>query len=100
MNSGTTASWVGTAIVAMTNGQQRGLPRNRSLAKAKPASVPKNDDRGGGHRETRRLLPSAFQNGDGLDAALGVVEEVAAGQERRDPLGGHSSVCEPIRNDQ
>ena len=34
MNSGTTPSWVGTAIVATTNTISAVRPRNRSLAKA------------------------------------------------------------------
>ena len=34
MNSGTTPSWVGTAIVAMTTTISHPLPRKRSLAKA------------------------------------------------------------------
>lgn len=42
MNSGTTLSWVGTAIVATTNTRSGPRPRNRSLAKAKPARVEKN----------------------------------------------------------
>jgi hypothetical protein len=39
MNSGTTPSWVGTAIVAMTNTSRARRPRNRSLAKENPARV-------------------------------------------------------------
>ena len=34
MNSGTTPSWVGTAIVATTNASSALLPRKRSLANA------------------------------------------------------------------
>ncbi len=39
MNSGTTPSWVGTAMVAMTKTSSARRPRNRSLAKENPARV-------------------------------------------------------------
>jgi len=41
MNSGTTPSWVGIAIVAMTKTSSGPRPRKRSLAKEYPASVEK-----------------------------------------------------------
>ena len=41
MNSGTTPSWVGTAMVATTNTSRARRPRNRSLANANPARVEK-----------------------------------------------------------
>jgi len=39
MNSGTTPSWVGTAIVAMTNTRRGPRPRNRSFENENPARV-------------------------------------------------------------
>ena len=39
MNSGTTPSWVGTAMVAMTNTSRARRPRKRSLANENPARV-------------------------------------------------------------
>src|SRR4051812_39031755 len=38
-NSGTTPSWVGTAVVAMTNTRSGPRPLKRSFANEKPASV-------------------------------------------------------------
>jgi hypothetical protein len=42
MNSGTTPSWVGIAMVAITKTRRARRPRNRSFANAKPARVAKN----------------------------------------------------------
>src|SRR3954464_8982089 len=62
MKSGTIPSWVGTAIVAMTKTSRPFRPRNRSLAKAKPASAEKSTTSSATVELTRMLLPRAFQN--------------------------------------
>ena len=63
MNRGTMPSCVGTAMVATTPASSADRPRNRSLAKAYPASVPKTTVEVAQTDDTSTLLPRAFQNG-------------------------------------
>ncbi|MDT4887586.1 hypothetical protein FQZ97_1240520 [compost metagenome] len=63
MNSGTTPSCVGTAMVAITKTSSPLLPRKRSLANANPARVEKITTEADVTVETRMLLPMAFQKG-------------------------------------
>src|SRR5674476_691183 len=62
MNSGTTPSWVGTAIVAMMKTSSGRRARNRSLAKANPARVAKNTTEIDVTPATMRLFSTAGQN--------------------------------------
>ena len=62
MNSGTTPSWVGTAMVAMTKTSRARRPRKRSLAKAKPESVAKKTTDAEVMTATIRELTTAGQN--------------------------------------
>src|SRR5450759_2432287 len=63
MNSGMMPSWVGMAMVATTNTMSALLPRNRSLANAKPARVEKVTTENVMTPETMTLLSIACQNG-------------------------------------
>src|SRR5438067_11187482 len=67
MNNGITPSWVGTAKVTTMNTNNALLPRNRSLAKANPASEENSTVVRVTVPDTIRLLSKAFQNGTVLN---------------------------------
>ncbi len=100
MKRGTTPSWVGTARVTITNTRSAVLPRKRSLANAKPASVQKNTTDVAVTVETSRLFPSAFQNGTESKTRLAFSRKWPPGSSGGVCRVITSLVCEPTRNDQ
>ena len=83
MNSGMMLSCVGTIIVPTTRASSRPLPRKRSLAKAKPASVQHSTVPTVIALETMSELTIALPIGACVERRPDVVEQAGAGQERR-----------------
>ena len=76
------------------------LPRKRSLANAKPASVQKNTTDVAVTVETSRLFPSAFQNGTESKTRVAFSRKWPPGSSGGVCRVITSLVCEPTRNDQ
>ncbi len=90
MNSGTTPSWVGTAIVAMTKTSRALLPRKRSLANAKPARVEKKTTEVAVTPGDEQAVAERLPERHGVEDPPGVLEEVPAREQRRHLLGHHA----------
>ena len=85
MNSGTTPSCVGTAVVAMTNTSRALRPRKRSFENEKPASVENSTTDSDVIVPTMIELVSAFQNWmSPFEHLADVVEELSLRDQRRD----------------
>ena len=100
MNSGMMPSWVGTASVTTMNTNSSLLPRNRSLAKANPASEENSTVVRVTVPDTMTLLASAFQNGTVSNTRAALAKKLPPGTN-----GGMRSVSIPLsrlatRNDQ
>src|SRR5690606_3134127 len=99
MNSGTTPSWVGTAIVATTNTSSGPRPRKRSLANANPASVANSTTESETVVETMIEFSVARQNGTWLMTVAALRRKLPPGSSGN---GVRASTVEswlPMRND-
>ena len=100
MKSGTTPSCVGTHIVAMTKMSSASRPRNRSLAKANPASVDRSTTATATTVDTMTLLRKARQNGSVVTTVRAFSMKLPPGRSETSPLLIAAASLPPMKDHQ
>ena len=100
MKSGTTPSWVGTAIVTTTKTSRGDVAAEPELGERIAGERREEDHRGGRDGGDHQAVAQRLPERDRVEDSLGVAQEVPPGSSGGTSRVITSLVCDPIRNDQ